>query len=252
MQESEHYSPDFFQGQVDGSISSASVMVPLILDVFEVTSVVDVGCGVGGWLREFSKHGVDDYLGIDGSYVKRDQLQIPPDKFRPRDLTELRDIGRRFDLACSLEVAEHLPEKCAEQFVSALVKAAPVIVFSAAIKGQGGTNHINEQWQSYWSKLFENHGYVVIDFLRRAVFADRRVEPWYRQNTLVYCHPDHRPAHLPVATNIDLVLPEINSIGTQTGKEAAKIPISGKEAAAAIVSNVRVLGHAVSRRILRR
>jgi hypothetical protein len=51
---------------------------------------------------------------------------------------------KRFDLAISLEVAEHLPEGSAGALVSTLIEAAPVVVFSAAIKGQSGTNHINE------------------------------------------------------------------------------------------------------------
>jgi hypothetical protein len=104
-----------------------------------------------------------------------------------------------------------------------------------------GINHINEQWQSYWAKLFEDLGYVPIDFLRKEVFADRRVEPWYRQNTLIYCEPAYRPARFPVATNIDLVLPEINSFRLGTAKQAAKD----------IVSNARIIGRAVRRRILR-
>jgi SAM-dependent methyltransferase len=188
------YSPEFFENHQEGSTSSAEIVVPIVLSLFSVSSVVDVGCGVGGWLSVFERLGIDDYLGIDGDYVPRDILRIPPDKFLPRDLLALTDVGRRFDLACSLEVAEHLPEHCAEQFVTVLVNAAPVVLFSAAIPGQGGTDHLNEQWQSYWWKIFSRHGYVGIDCIRPVVHGDSRVEAWYRQNILVFCKQDLLPA----------------------------------------------------------
>ena len=58
----------------------------------------------------------------------------------------------------SLEVAEHLSPGRAESFISDLCQAAPVVLFGAAIPGQGGVGHLNEQWQSYWANLFEACG----------------------------------------------------------------------------------------------
>src|SRR3984893_18523768 len=115
------YSPDFYATQQAGSIASADIVVPHVLSLFPVSSVLDVGCGVGGWLKEFERHGVSDYLGVDGDYVPRDFLKIPANRFRPLDLQNLTALDRRFDLACSLEVAEHLPEDSAKSFVAALV-----------------------------------------------------------------------------------------------------------------------------------
>lgn len=43
----EHYGAQFFKEQSGGSFESASVIVPLMLRLFKVNSVVDVGCGVG-------------------------------------------------------------------------------------------------------------------------------------------------------------------------------------------------------------
>jgi SAM-dependent methyltransferase len=188
------YDETFYQSQQDGSVRSAEIVVPIVLSLFPCHSVVDFGCGVGGWLREFERQGVSDYLGIDGDYVSRHLFKIPADRFRPTDLRDVSDLGRGFDLACSLEVAEHLPEDRARSFVAALVKAAPVVLFSAAIPFQDGTGHLNEQWQSYWAKLFGEHGYVTLDCIRPVSHSDSRVRWWYRQNILVFCLPDKCPS----------------------------------------------------------
>jgi SAM-dependent methyltransferase len=187
------YSTTFYSWQQHGSLSSAEVIVPLVLELFPCRSIIDVGCGVGTWLSIFDRCGVKDYVGIDGSYVSLDMLKIPTSRFQAADVSLLRGFNRRYDLACSLEVAEHLPESCAAQFVSALVAAAPVVLFSAAAPNQGGTSHINEQWPSYWHQLFSKHGYIAIDCIRPQIHRDPRVEWFYRQNILVYCLPSAKP-----------------------------------------------------------
>ena len=63
-------------------------------------------------------------------------------------------LERKFDLAISLEVAEHLKSSSSEDFVQSLTTLAPMILFSAAIPHQGGLHHINEQWLEYWGDLF--------------------------------------------------------------------------------------------------
>jgi hypothetical protein len=66
---------------------------------------------------------------------------------------------------------------------------APVVLFSAAIPGQGGYGHVNEQWPGYWARMFDECGYGVSDALRWAIWNDERVEPWYRQNLLLCASP---------------------------------------------------------------
>ena len=220
------YSADFFGNQRAGSASSADAIVPLVLALFSIKSVVDVGCGVGGWLNAFERRGVADYVGLDGDYVPRDMLKIPSSRFQSTDLRRLTDIGRQFDLACSMEVAEHLPESCAEQFVAALVAAAPVVLFSAAIPLQQGTDHINMQWQRYWSDLFASKGYITLDCIRPIIHEDPRVEWWYRQNALVFCKPSHCPPGLsPVTGNYAL-----NRIDPGLLHQIANGPHGGKQA----------------------
>jgi hypothetical protein len=153
-------------------------------------SVVDVGCGVATWLRVFEEHGVSDVTGFDGEYVDPNLIEINATNFYAMDLSSPPEWGRTFDLAVSLEVAEHLPAGAADKFVSFLASLAPSVLFSAAIPGQGGRNHVNEQWPDYWVKRFQKHGFVVLDVIREAIWNNENVEPWYAQNTFLFIRQD--------------------------------------------------------------
>ena len=107
-------------------------------------SVIDLGCGDGEWLAEFQKHGVADFLGVESEEMDRSALMIPQPLFRPHDLRTPFFLDRTFDLAMSLEVAEHLPPHRAEDFVAELTALAPVVLFSVAIPNEGGIQGLGE------------------------------------------------------------------------------------------------------------
>jgi len=183
---------------------SARAIVPLVLDVLHPASVIDIGCGTGTWLAAFVESGVHSIVGVDGDYVDRTTLEIPAMDFIAHDLTTPFVLDRRFDLVVSLEVAEHLPRASAGAFVAALVALGPAILFSAAIPGQGGVAHVNEQWQDYWARLFLMHGYDVVDIIRPAIWSREDILPWYAQNTLLYVNRDlleHIPVLCAAGTN---------------------------------------------------
>ena len=165
---------------------SAEVIVPLAMSLFAPRSVVDVGCGSGEWLSAFERAGVERVYGLDAQWVGQDKLAIRPDCFQSTNLTGEWSIPGKFDLAVCLEVAEHLPEPTSTTFVKRLVEAAPAILFSAAVPGQEGTNHVNEQWPEYWEKLFSQYDYVCLDPFRRHIWQDRRVAWYYQQNLYAY------------------------------------------------------------------
>ncbi len=152
-----------------------------------VTSVIDVGCGVGAWLKAFSELGVERILGLDGEYVSRDQMLIPDKCFVPGDLAKLSTLPTGFDLAICTEVLEHLPDAVGCRIVELLATASPIVLFSAAIPGQGGTHHINERWHEHWHRKFELLGFEVFDVLRPRIFNDTEIDWWYKQNLFVYC-----------------------------------------------------------------
>ena len=187
------YSETFFVGQRDLSYKSAQQVIPIVQQFVPISSVCDVGCGVGTWLRAFHEAGVQDIIGVDGYYVDKSLLEIPHFAFHEADLRQPLRLGRSFDMAMSVEVAEHLPESRSISFVQDLTRLAPVVLFSAAIPGQGGTDHINEHWQSYWATIFAQHDFVTCDALRPLIWDNANIARWYRQNILLFCRRDFLP-----------------------------------------------------------
>jgi len=161
---------------------AASEIVPYIISLCNPSSVLDVGCGLGDFLKIFQSHGVADILGLDGTWVDTEKLFIDTVFFRVANLEQSFDLGRQFDLVLCLEVAEHLNSEANDVFVQSLCRHADTIVFSAAIPGQGGQNHINEQPFHYWLTKFEAAGYSILDILRHEFWDNKHIHWWYRQN----------------------------------------------------------------------
>jgi hypothetical protein len=184
------YDQLFFSAMNTDAGKSADIIVPLIIDLLNPRSVIDIGCGTGTWLAVFRSHCIEDITGVDGSWVQDRMLSIPKSSFLVRDLTQSINIERRYDLAVSLEVAEHLDSIYSKSFVNTLVQLSPVVVFSAAIPFQGGTQHVSEHWPDYWANLFSEHGYVTIDCIRERIWNNDDVAWWYAQNILVFAEKD--------------------------------------------------------------
>ena len=183
------YTEEFFDYIERGSITSAKRFSSFIAPLLGVDSLLDVGCGRGAWLREWLNAGVKTAQGVDGPYVRRESLLIPAQDFTAVDLSKKFNLGRRYSLVSSLEVAEHLPKSASEVFVSSLVQHSDLILFSAATPGQGGENHVNERPLSFWQRAFAAHGYVAFDAIRPKFRHDPLVEPWYKFNSILYASP---------------------------------------------------------------
>jgi SAM-dependent methyltransferase len=203
------YTEAFYVNLGDRSYQSADCVLPLVLSIVPAKSAIDVGCGIGTWTCKLLECGVTDVLGIDGDYVNRELLRIPRDCFQAWDLSKPLTIDRRFELAVCLEVAEHLPPARAEGLVEDLVRLAPVVLFSAAMPGQDGTGHINEQYLSYWVNHFTAKDYVLLDCIRPAIWNDGRCDWWYRQNAVLFAHKDHPISRLQIKSGIDYVHPHV-------------------------------------------
>jgi len=181
-----YFDTAYFSWQGDSAERSARTVVPYVVERFQPKSVVDVGCGSGGWLKVFREHGVADLLGVDGPYVQPDALRIQPHEFLGRDLREPLRLDREFDLAISLEAAHYVADEQASTLVESIAALAPAVLFGAAVPHQPGGPGRNRRWPAWWAALFAKHGFRAEDWLRPLVWGDERVDWWYAQNTILY------------------------------------------------------------------
>lgn len=183
------YPPGFYENRGAQTAHAATRLLSVLPEGLPRRSVADVGCGTGTWLAAALKAGAESVYGFEGDWVEPGMLDDSRIVFTPGDL-EQRLAGPKVDLAISLEVAEHLSPGRAESFVADLVAMAPAVLFSGAIPGQGGVAHVNEQWQSFWARLFAGHGYGAHDVVRPAIWGDEAIPAWYRQNVVLYLRPE--------------------------------------------------------------
>lgn len=173
--------------EVIHNLKDPDIIVPEIIKLLNPKSVVDIGCGLGTFLNVFKRLGVNDILGIDGPWVNKDLLHkyIDPKYFKEFDLEKEIKLDKKYDLVISIEVAEHLKKDSADMFVQNLVNSGNLILFSAAIPNQGGQNHINEQWLTYWEEKFAKHNYVIHDIIRPIFWDNSEIFWWYKQNMVL-------------------------------------------------------------------
>ena len=117
---------------------------------------------------------------------------------------DVKKVSDKYDVAISMEVAEHLPEKCADGFVGLLsvlpqdeahrVLLSNAVVFTVAHPGQGGDSHSNEQPASYWVAKFVNrcfrHNQVLTEKWKSEWSASGEFESWYYQNLMIFTKTD--------------------------------------------------------------
>ena len=177
-----------FSATRESAYSAAKRVVPHILRLFKSppATAVDLGGGLGGWCRAFMDQGITKAVRIDHPSIRRQDLQVSEDCFLPHDLDAgLEPVGR-FDLAISIEFAEHVKPDRSEWVVDFLTRSADVVVFSAAIPRQGGLGHLNERWPWYWDARFKARGFAMFDYLRPLLMPDLAIPYWLRQNLRVF------------------------------------------------------------------
>lgn len=169
------------------TLTSVERIVPMILGHLSTPDdrtpdVIDVGCGEGWWTQALQAHGAR-VTSVDATTpdvvahgVTIVEVDLEGDYVLPRNA---------FDLAVCVEVAEHLTEDAGRQLVAELCASSKVIAWSAAIPGQVGYGHVTLRWPTYWAEVFRQHGYVLLDPWRRALWDDQEIAPWYAQGLLL-------------------------------------------------------------------
>ena len=209
LMENHSYNKQYYNALAAGSEKSASLIIPFICSFIQPKTVVDVGCGIGTWLHVWQQHGINDYLGIDGDHV-RNYLRIDHEKFSGANLEEKIKLNGKFDLVTCLEVAEHIHAKYAATLIASLCSLGDVIVFSAAIPGQGGTGHYNEQYPQYWVELFAQNGFTGYDCLRAKIWMIDEIDGCYKQNIFFFVKDEVKEKYPAITSHTDPLLPLVH------------------------------------------
>ena len=182
------YNQEFYDGQARTSYKSAKKVIKIVHQIIpNIKSVLDVGCGVGTWMKAWKD--VDSEInvyGIDANELPDEALYVDRKYIEIADLENLQVNKNRYDIVESLEVGEHLSESAANSYVDFLCAASDLILFSAALPKQTGDHHINEQYPEYWNKKFRKERFKCFDILRQGIWNDDDISWWYRQNIMIY------------------------------------------------------------------
>lgn len=154
------YNEDYYsKRKKDPYRSESNHIAEVLFAELKPDSVIDFGCGIGNYLEPFYKEGIA-VKGVEGNRSAINHSVIPQEKMEKFDLRNNYDRNEKYQLVMSIEVAEHIPEKYSDNFVSSLCDSSDkFIAFTAAPPGQGGTHHVNEQPRKYWIKKFKEHGF---------------------------------------------------------------------------------------------
>jgi hypothetical protein len=188
---SESYNREFYEGLNRNNGQSAMYLAEYLIKRLNFTSAIDIGCGNGDLLKSFLNLGIKKLKGIEGNrnfILQDDQFDVSIENLESQIL-----FHKKYDIAICLEVAEHLDASFADNLISTLTNASDLIVFSAAVPGQGGTNHVNEQPPNYWALKFLAQGYTLIMDPREEIWNHQGIAPYYRQNILVYKKSSNPP-----------------------------------------------------------
>ena len=159
------YDLEYYASVVEGpAASSARTISDSIVAEFNPKRVVDVGCGTGALLEALQERGCEvfglEYSNAGLSYCRARGLNVA--KFDlEHDIFE--HSGQEFDVAISMEVAEHLPESTANSYINLLTRLSPAIVFTAAPPGQRGSDHVNLQPAAYWIAKYRDRSFEHLE-----------------------------------------------------------------------------------------
>jgi SAM-dependent methyltransferase len=146
--------------------------------------VLDAGCAMGFLVETLRERGIDAQ-GIDLSEYAIEQVHAPVRPYcRVGSITE--DLGGDYDLIVSIEVAEHMPTRAAEEAIANICGHTADVLFSSSPIDYREPTHVNVHPPEYWAEQFARHGfYRDVDYdatyiLPWAARFRKRSEPMHR------------------------------------------------------------------------
>ncbi len=186
----EIYDKKYYLEVVDPpAVRSAATVGATINEKLHPSTVIDLGCGTGALIRCLAQLGIRcvglEYAELGVGICKDRGLDVH--KF---DVTrDTLPVSEVFDLAISIEVAEHLPEESADRFVSTLCSLADQVILTAAGPTETSPYHLNCQPKQYWVEKFFSAGFILdgdlVEEFRRE-WTGTCVQHWYWRNLMVF------------------------------------------------------------------
>ena len=144
--------PKHLGGHLNRTNTDVSLL-KYIQERFNITSMLDIGCGPGGMKEIANDMGIDWY-GVDGdaNVIENTDYSLVHD-FTLGEAT----IDKTFDLIWCTEFLEHVEEKYVPNYMP-LFELGKMAVVTAAPPGWPGHHHVNCREESYWIDVFKNYG----------------------------------------------------------------------------------------------
>jgi hypothetical protein len=215
LQEAKSETYDWTFGLIQERVEWATIVLKelfhLLGESYKPSNMVDYGGGAGSWCVAAKHLGIDNVLLIDRCPPNQVIKSLTCSEQHECNLEHYIPAVGHFDLAISIEVAEHLTAPNGELLIEALCNSSSLVLFAAAIPGQGGIGHINEQPHEYWHERFSALGYECFDILRPRLISNAEIPWWLKQNLFLYqkvaqekgC--ENLSRHLAVANGIELI-----------------------------------------------
>lgn len=157
------YNDKFYQNHLKKQ-EILKVYATKLYQMYKPESVIDVGCGPAYAISKFQEMGCQ----VKGLEYSIDAARrAAPEPVKPLleecDVTSWLQIWsfKKYDLALSWHMAEHVPEVHSDKIVEGLSRLSNLIHFSAAPPGQAGVGHVNCKKPEWWAEKFADKGYTV-------------------------------------------------------------------------------------------
>jgi hypothetical protein len=182
------YSESFYSSVGSRASIAASIVMGSVKQWYSPSSIVDYGAGPGVWSIEAAKVFPNaSVLALD--YEAATIFSEEFESKRPKNLITLELNFEEeksipvvnLDMAICVEVLEHLSEEAANRVFNSICSTAGIVIFSAAVPGQGGTGHINEKPKNYWVSRFVENDFLVFDTFAQNL-QHPQVPDYYRNN----------------------------------------------------------------------